>query len=121
MYAYCCSRQDERLFRLDRVRKLASTERTFDPPTGGRGSVPEPVSGRGEIRVRFLAPSAAYIRERFGEEARPCPDGSVEVSVTGDSERWLTQWILSFGGEAEVIEPPWARDAVARAAAALAS
>jgi proteasome accessory factor C len=36
--------------------------------------------------------------------------------VVGDSERWLTQWVLSFGGEAEVLEPAWARAAVARAA-----
>jgi proteasome accessory factor C len=61
------------------------------------------------------------MQERFGEAARPVGNGSVEVSVSSDSERWLTQWVLSFGGEAEVIEPNWAREAVARAAAAIAS
>jgi proteasome accessory factor C len=39
------------------------------------------------------------------------------VKVIGD-ERWLVQWILSFGGEAEVVEPAWAREAVSRAALA---
>ncbi|HEY0094796.1 MAG TPA: WYL domain-containing protein, partial [Archangium sp.] len=34
------------------------------------------------------------------------------------NERWLTQWVLSFGGEAEVLEPASAREAVARAAKA---
>ncbi|HKD42963.1 MAG TPA: WYL domain-containing protein [Myxococcaceae bacterium] len=121
LYAYCCSRNDERLFRLDRVRKLAVTDRTFGPPPASRGKVPEPVSGRGEIRVRFSAAAAPYMQERFGEAARPVGNGSVEVSVSSDSERWLTQWVLSFGGEAEVIEPNWAREAVARAAAAIAS
>ena len=49
--------------------------------------------------------------------ARPasCTDGGVEVKVTGE-ERWLVQWILSFGGEAEVVEPAWARQAVVAAA-----
>jgi proteasome accessory factor C len=119
LFAYCCSRQDERLFRLDRIRKLALTDRVFDRPAAQRGKVPEPVSGSGEIRVRFAAAVAAYIRERFGEAARPVAGKGVEVSVTSDSERWLTQWILSFGGEAEVIEPAWARAAVARAAASI--
>ncbi len=121
LFAYCCSRNDERLFRLDRVRKLTLTDRAFEAPASARGKVPEPVSGSGEIRVRFAAAAAPYMRERFGESARSAPEGGVEVSVTGDSERWLTQWILSFGGEAEVIEPAWARDAVARAAASIAS
>jgi proteasome accessory factor C len=39
----------------------------------------------------------------------------VEVRVAGE-ERWLVQWVLSFGGEAEVLEPAWAREAVSRAA-----
>ncbi len=121
LFAHCCSRNDERLFRLDRVGKLALTNRTFEPPPPSQGRVPEPVSGGGEIKVRFAPAVAPYVRERFGENARPADNGAVEVSVTGDSERWLTQWILSFGGEAEVIEPAWARDAVARAAAAIAS
>ena len=121
LFAYCCTRQDERLFRLDRIRKLELTRRSFEAPAARRGKVPEPVSGSGEIRVRFAPSMAAYMRERFGGQARPGPDGSVEVSVGADSERWLTQWILSFGGEAEVVEPPWAREAVARAAAAIAS
>jgi len=121
LFAYCCTRHDERLFRLDRVRKLELSERTFQASSASRAVVPEPVGGRGEIRVRFGSGVAPYMRERFGERARPAADGSVEVSVSGDSQRWLTQWILSFGGDAEVIEPAWARDAVARAAKAITS
>jgi proteasome accessory factor C len=70
------------------------------------------------VRVRFTQLVAPYVRERFGEDARLLADGSVEVRVAGDNERWLTQWVLSFGGEAEVLEPASARAAVARAAKA---
>ena len=65
--------------------------------------------------MRFTASAAPYLRERFGGEARELSDGGVEVRVTGE-ERWMVQWILSFGGEAEVLEPASAREAVARAA-----
>jgi proteasome accessory factor C len=38
--------------------------------------------------------------------------------VPGDSERWLTRWVLSFGGGATVLEPEWAIRVVADAASA---
>ena len=66
--------------------------------------------------MALLISLAALARERFGEDARLMADGGVEVRVAGDNERWLTQWVLSFGGEAEVLEPASARAAVARAA-----
>jgi proteasome accessory factor C len=119
LHAYCLSRQDERLFRLDRMGKLAATDQQFEPRQASRGGVvPDPVADGGEVKVRFSASAAPYMRERFGGAARDCPDGRVEVTVVGDSERWLTQWVLSFGGEAEVISPAGAREAVARAASA---
>lgn len=116
--AFCTSRGEERLFRFDRIGRLHVTERTFDPLPGKQGRIPNPARRRGEVVVRFSATAAPYVRERFGAEAQPGDDGRLEVRLSGDSERWLTQWILSFGGEAEVVAPDWARQAVARAAAA---
>ncbi len=109
-------RGESRLFRVDRVQALALTDQTFDAdPTARVHAVPDP-AGQGEVRVRFSALAAPYILERFGEDARPAPEGAVDVLVPGDSERWLTQWVLSFGGEAWVVAPEWARQAVARTA-----
>jgi proteasome accessory factor C len=115
---YCLSRGDDRLFRLDRIQRLTVTPRTFTPEPGQSGRIPNPAEERGEVRVHFGPAAAPYVRERFGEHARPVGDGGVEVQVSGESERWLTQWVLSFGGEAIVLEPEWAREAVARTAAA---
>ncbi len=114
--AFCLTRQDARLFRLDRVQALEVTSRAFTPDQAVAGQLPNPA--RGEVKVRFGPQVARYIQERFGEDARPIPGGEVEVSVAGDSERWLTRWVLSFGGEARVVSPDWARQAVARAAKA---
>jgi proteasome accessory factor C len=113
---YCNTRGDERLFRVDRLRHLSLTEARFERPQRTQSHIPNPASGRGEVVVRFSKTAAPYVRERFGEQASTLPDGGVEVRVSGESERWLVQWVLSFGGEAVVQAPGWARAAVARAA-----
>src|SRR5713101_3312242 len=116
LHAYCCTRHDERLFRLDRIRNLAVTDTVFAVSAAARPTMPNPASAEGQVRVRFSPTAAPYVRERFGSDVRALAGGGAEVNVAGDSERWLTQWILSFGGEAEVVEPAWAREAIARAA-----
>lgn len=119
LQGFCHTRQDSRLFRLDRMENLAVTDTPFLPPPDARGaSVPNPARATAEsARVRFSRVAAPYVMERFGADARSLGDGAVEVRVAAD-ERWLTQWVLSFGGEAEVVEPASARAAVARAARA---
>lgn len=114
VHGWDLGRGSERLFRLDRMTGIVLTDRRFSPRAMAPARVPDPAE-RGEVRVRFTAQAAPYLRERFGGEARELTDGGVEVKVIGD-ERWLVQWILSFGGEAEVVEPAWAREAVCRAA-----
>ena len=118
LQGYCHTRQDARLFRLDRMENLGQTDTSFQPPENARAAVPNPARTDAGVRVRFSKLVAPYVTERFGADARPLPDGGVEVRVASDSERWLTQWVLSFGGEAEVVEPASARAAVARAAQA---
>jgi len=115
--AYCLAREDVRLFRVDRMQNLTLLDGTFPPVEARRARVPNPAE-RGEVRVRFSQLAAPYVRERFGAQVRSLEEGAVEVRVAGDSERWLTQWVLSFGGEAQVLGPDWARRAVARAAQA---
>lgn len=120
LQGYCHTRQDARLFRLDRMEDILVTDVPFQPPADARADVPNPARGLTDssVRVRFSPVAAPYVKERFGQDARPLADGGVEVLVAGDSERWLTQWVLSFGGEAQVMEPASARAAVARAARA---
>ncbi|MFN0062947.1 MAG: helix-turn-helix transcriptional regulator [Myxococcaceae bacterium] len=119
LLAHCLARVDERLFRLDRIQNLQTTGVVFAPRNAASRSLPKPtLKGRGDVRVRFTPTAAAYVQERFGGEAVRLADGGAEVRVTGDAPRWLVQWVLSFGGEAEVVEPEWARQAVAQAAQA---
>ena len=116
--AHDVKRGEERVFRLDRFRDLSVTQRTFAPIRTTERSMPEPVTGHGEVTVRFAASAAPYLRERYGDRVRSAGGGAVDLQVSGENPRWLVQWVLSFGGEATVIEPEWARRAVAGAAKA---
>lgn len=116
---FCLTRQGERLFRVDRITALQLLDERFDPPADPpTHALPGASGGERPVRVRFTPELAPYQQERFGEAAVLEPDGSVVVTVPGDSERWLTRWILSFGGNATILEPAWAIRAVAEAAAA---
>lgn len=117
---HCLSRGDVRLFRLDRIGALELTEQRFEAPVNPKAhAMPSERHGAEQVRVRFNAAAAPYVAERFGSEVQWLEGGTLEVKVLGDSERWLTQWVLSFGGDAWVHEPEWARRAVQKAADAI--
>ncbi len=116
--AFCLTRGGQRLFKLDRIAKLELTRTTFTPPAGATGAA-LPTSTATPVTVRFSRSRAPYVRERFGSAVRELPDGEVEVEVPGDSERWLTRWVLSFGGAARVTAPAAAIAQVERAARAV--
>lgn len=108
----------ERLYRLDRMGPLEVTAQTFALGETTTAGLPGAEEAAARVTVRFEPATAPYIRERFGDEARPAAGGRVEVEVPGDNPRWLTRWVLSFGGDAVVVGPDWAIRSVAEAAAA---
>ncbi|MDP1920533.1 MAG: WYL domain-containing protein [Myxococcales bacterium] len=113
------TRAGDRLFRLDRMGPLEVTTETFVAPEGSpRASMPGTNDATERVTVRFEPATAPYIRERFGAEVRGLADGRVEVEVPGDNVRWLTRWVLSFGGDAIVTSPEWAIRSVAEVASA---
>lgn len=117
LQAFCLTRNGERLFRVDRIGAVTLTDTTFPEPEGSTRQVPGSSSEK-PVKVRFAPELASWQQDRFGDAASLQADGSLVVTVPGDSERWLTRWVLSFGGNATVLEPEWAIRAVAEAALA---
>jgi proteasome accessory factor C len=115
---FCLARGEERLFRVDRIRSFAATDRRFQAREESRAAERGP-TGAG-ARVRFAAGAAPWVRERFGESARELADGGVEVELQGAGRDWIVPYVLSFGGAAEVLEPAALREAVAQAARRIA-
>ena len=61
-----------------------------------------------DLKIRFSASQARYIRERqwtANQRILLESDGSVTLVMTTSGRRDILSWILSFGGEAEVLEP----------------
>jgi predicted DNA-binding transcriptional regulator YafY len=135
---YCRLRQDVRLFRLDRIDRLALLPERFT--LGPRHALTErgermdrtdrEMAAYPEARVRFDAAVVRWVRERqpftlLREEPAPTPDdggregdGTVFVYALRD-ERALVPWLLTWGRSVEVLEPASLRAALAAEARAL--
>lgn len=114
VYGYCRSRQDYREFRLSRmlnVRLMPDTfrphheapEKTSSGRTDGEGQVEEVV-------IRVSPGALAEVMDQFHQaEKQFHDDGSMTVRIPVYQPlcaRWLWSILLSFGGGAEVLEPP---------------
>lgn len=122
LVAFCHLRNEIRLFRVDRIRKLELNNRHFEKPAGFDlerylGSAWQ--MERGEeytFRVQLWGNAARYTREtRFhpSQEIQEMPDGSLSLTAKACGMKSVTRWVLQFGGEAEVIEPVELREMVA--------
>jgi len=110
-----------RTFSVDRILEIEDTAETFDVDpsfdfdaytASSFGVVAEPAV---PIRIRFSAEWASYVKERewhASQSTRELPDGGVELLMEVGGSRELANWVLSFGGGAEVIEPAALREEV---------
>jgi proteasome accessory factor BC len=107
-------KDDQRSFRLDRVHGATALKETFEPRPGL-----EPVKLRdvGTARVLFRKRVAPWRVERG---AQPLADGTALEEVRYGSADWLVGEILSYRGEAVVVEPDELRARVAERARELA-
>jgi proteasome accessory factor C len=108
------TRNDERSFRLDRMRSARLGDEEFEPREGFE---PELLSSALVARVLY---SPAVARWEVERGARPLADGSAINEQKIGSAEWLMGEILRYRGEAELLEPPELRRQIARRAQALA-
>ena len=111
-------REAVRHFRLDRIRRAEALERTFEP----RPEV-DPAAGvdgwlrTGEVEASRIARVwVSPQRARWAREARrvhrELTDGAVVVEVAYAGTDWLVREVLAEAGDAAVLEPAEAREAV---------
>jgi len=127
MASYDPAREDVRHFRLDRIKSATVTDETFEPrsdvdPSADVEGWPRtgevPASRRAKVwisaeRARWAREERTVIAERA--------DGSVVVELGFAGIDWLVREVLKEAGDAVVLEPADAREAVHAAALELAA
>jgi proteasome accessory factor C len=107
------TRDDERSFRLDRMRSATLLDEEFAPREEFEPGVLE-----GALVARVLY-SPAVARWEIERGATPLADGSAINEQKIGSPEWLVGEILRYRGEAELLEPLELRRAIARRTQAL--
>lgn len=103
-----------RTFSIDRIQSIERTRDRFDVASdfdfdtytaSSFGVVAEPAVS---VRIRFTTEWASYVVEREwhrSQSTKELPDGGLELVMEVGATHELANWILSFGGGAEVLEP----------------
>lgn len=126
LFAYDHLRRAVRTFVPARIQSARFTGKTFARPP--RFSLEDRLRdsfavhagpGRYRIVLRFDAAVADYIREKKwhdSQQLRELRDGGVELQLRLSSLEEIKRWVLSWGGNAVVVQPPELAGAVRAAA-----
>jgi len=114
LYGYCRDRQDTRLFKLSRMKRLARTEQAFQRDCPPRALEGNPLPQGEMVEVTLLLPREMAFRvydefERFELQE----GGAFLVRASLPRGEGLFQYILSFGEFCEVLKPPEVRREIA--------
>ncbi len=116
--AFCRVRQDMRLFKVMRMKRVRVLEETFTPVgaadrerafrIGEDEKLMEESDGLVRIVLWIHNREAYRIYDRFEEEEiTRLPDGNFRVEIDSLPDDWIYGVILSFGPSARVLEPEW--------------
>jgi predicted DNA-binding transcriptional regulator YafY len=116
VYAFCRLKEDYRMFKINRIKNLILEESSFIRSTAE--NIVNTVIDPKEIDVKTIKivikvyPKMAYrvFDEFWHGSIKENNDGSVLVTVDLPDGDWIYGYILSFGDDAEVIEPQYIRD-----------
>ena len=123
--SYDPAKDDLRHFRLDRIKSAVVLDETFEPRSEmDRAGDMEGWARTGEVdasrtaRVWYSPERARWAREVMSVDEE-LSDGSVVVAMPFKGMDWLVRRVLAEAGDAAVLEPADARDAVRQAVARL--
>ena len=81
-------------------------------------------AGDYQVVIRFAAAVADRVREREwheSQELRDLPDGGLELTLRLGALPEIESWVLTWGADAEVLQPPELRGRIGRTATQLAA
>jgi predicted DNA-binding transcriptional regulator YafY len=107
VHAWDTERDQPRSYRLDRMRSAKVLAKTFEPR---EGFDPSELHGATSARIWY---SPAVARWEIEKGARPLVDGAAIADRSVGSAEWLVGEVVSYRGEAIVLEPQELRARVA--------
>lgn len=115
LYAWCKLRQEFRLFKLSRISELSLTNRVFkkrevtidEHPWEGEWQKPQNMVA---LQLVFEKDVSSIAVDYFGTDVEELEDGRILINASMPENNWLYGFILSFGTEVEVINPPYIRE-----------
>ena len=113
--AFCRTRQDDRVFKLTRIKNLQVSVDTFQRPLqkAPYHTAQIPPADLVTLKLLINADQAYRVYDEFDDDdIRRQADGRFEVTVTYPKGAWIIGYILSFGDTAEVVAPQYIRDAI---------
>lgn len=116
--AFCHLRQEVRQFRLDRMSELKLLEKSFTRPPNFKIEPPQEDHRHLIARALFSPDVAPWVRESRSYYVTKMEDhhDSLLVTMEAHAETELLAWLLSWGGQVEVLEPESLRQRLAKAA-----
>jgi predicted DNA-binding transcriptional regulator YafY len=121
--AFNAEKQEEHLYRLDRVAGVRVGSRHFPVHANDPSKYDQARLWFGkiehEVEAIFGPEDAPFVCERWSESTRMQPDGSACVTTRLSGDAFVVSWILGRGGAATLKRPEALRAEVARTAAQL--
>jgi predicted DNA-binding transcriptional regulator YafY len=126
LFAFDHSRKDIRTFAPARIESAAPTGKSFE--RSQKFSLEKRLrdsfgvhagEGKFEVVLRFTSRAADYIREKKwhpSQTLRDLKDGGVELTMKLSSLAEVERWVLSWAGEAKVLQPKELAESVRAAA-----
>jgi predicted DNA-binding transcriptional regulator YafY len=114
LIAYCHWRRDVRLFAVDRIGSLTITDHAYQMPLGFdveayvQDALMVMRGKRISVELQFSKSVAPWVKDRLwhsGQMMTTLRGGRLRMTLDVADTRELLGWILSFGGEVQVVRP----------------
>ncbi len=118
MWGFCRMRKGFRLFRISRMKDHQVMSETFERQPLKEAFNLQDVEEKARwnetpLRLRFQEAALYRIYDEFDDEyIHKNDDGTYDVVVEFPEGEWVYSYILSFGGDVKVIEPPHIREII---------
>lgn len=122
VWGWCRTREDFRLFKLNRMTDLTASEPFIPRPAPLPDLTPERIFPAAYQVTVLFAPSCCWrLVEEYGTDRFTVePDGRLRFTGDFPDADSVLSWVLTFGDKAELVEPEELREQLANLAATLA-